>query len=175
MKTEMIPDPVIKLDFNPQNGHQGWDYRCLCLLHRQQRKRSITQRPLPAPKPKPTPMGPRCRALYQYTGQDTDEISFDVNDIIDLIKEGVRMNPGGGWDMSCGAHSPSLFFIPLQTPRVGGRAASVGGKACSPETTWRKSELSWTLSARKSIILPQVMLKDPPPPHTHTPVTWNPR
>ncbi|XP_011617670.1 unconventional myosin-If [Takifugu rubripes] len=59
----------------------------------QQRKRSITQRPLPAPKPRPTPMGPRCRALYQYTGQDTDEISFDVNDIIDLIKE----DPSGWW------------------------------------------------------------------------------
>uniref|UniRef100_A0A672LPC7 Osteoclast-stimulating factor 1 n=1 Tax=Sinocyclocheilus grahami TaxID=75366 RepID=A0A672LPC7_SINGR len=52
---------------------------------------SINQRPPPAPssrpKPQPRPQGPRCRALYQYFGQDVDEISFDVNDIIDLINE----------------------------------------------------------------------------------------
>lgn len=57
-----------------------------------QRKRSISQRPPPAPssrpKPQPRPQGPRCRALYQYFGQDVDEISFDVNDIIDLINDG---------------------------------------------------------------------------------------
>ncbi|TKS74324.1 Unconventional myosin-If [Collichthys lucidus] len=58
-----------------------------------QRKRSISQRPPPAPKPQPRPQGPRCRAIYQYTGQDTDEISFDVNDIIDLVKE----DPSGWW------------------------------------------------------------------------------
>uniref|UniRef100_A0A669E158 Osteoclast-stimulating factor 1 n=1 Tax=Oreochromis niloticus TaxID=8128 RepID=A0A669E158_ORENI len=52
-----------------------------------QRKRSITQRPPPAPKPQPRPQGPRCRALYQYVGQDTDEISFEVNDVFDLVKE----------------------------------------------------------------------------------------
>ncbi|KAF4110087.1 unconventional myosin-If [Onychostoma macrolepis] len=62
-----------------------------------QRKRSINQRPPPAPssrpKPQPRPQGPRCRALYQYFGQDVDEISFDVNDIIDLINE----DPSGWW------------------------------------------------------------------------------
>uniref|UniRef100_A0A673II99 Osteoclast-stimulating factor 1 n=1 Tax=Sinocyclocheilus rhinocerous TaxID=307959 RepID=A0A673II99_9TELE len=60
-------------------------------MSRMQRKRSISQRPPPAPssrpKPQPRPQGPRCRALYQYFGQDVDEISFDVNDIIDLINE----------------------------------------------------------------------------------------
>ncbi|CAN9500314.1 unnamed protein product [Ophioblennius macclurei] len=59
----------------------------------QQRKKSIGQRPPPAPKPQPRPVGPRCRALYQYVGQDTDEISFDVNDVFDLIKE----DPSGWW------------------------------------------------------------------------------
>uniref|UniRef100_A0A4W5MGL6 Osteoclast-stimulating factor 1 n=1 Tax=Hucho hucho TaxID=62062 RepID=A0A4W5MGL6_9TELE len=48
------------------------------------------QRP-PAPssrsKAQPRPMGPRCRALYQYAGQDTDELSFDANDVIDLLNE----------------------------------------------------------------------------------------
>ncbi|KAM8746061.1 unconventional myosin-If isoform 1-T2 [Acanthopagrus schlegelii] len=58
-----------------------------------QRKRSISHRPPPAPKPQPRPQGPRCRALYQYTGQDTDEISFDVNDVFDLVKE----DPSGWW------------------------------------------------------------------------------
>ncbi|KAM9831170.1 unconventional myosin-If [Neosynchiropus ocellatus] len=58
-----------------------------------QRRRSINQRPLPAPKSKPPPPGPRCRALYQYVGQDTDEISFEVNDVLDLLKE----DPSGWW------------------------------------------------------------------------------
>uniref|UniRef100_A0A8D3BYS6 Osteoclast-stimulating factor 1 n=1 Tax=Scophthalmus maximus TaxID=52904 RepID=A0A8D3BYS6_SCOMX len=52
-----------------------------------QRRRSISHRPPPAPKPQPQPKGPRCRAIYQYVGQDTDEISFDVNDVFDLVKE----------------------------------------------------------------------------------------
>uniref|UniRef100_A0A3B3SYM7 Osteoclast-stimulating factor 1 n=1 Tax=Paramormyrops kingsleyae TaxID=1676925 RepID=A0A3B3SYM7_9TELE len=55
-----------------------------------QRRRSISQAP-PAPssrpKPQPRPTGPRCRALYQYVGQDVDELSFDVSDIIDLLSE----------------------------------------------------------------------------------------
>uniref|UniRef100_A0A8C7VKC1 Osteoclast-stimulating factor 1 n=1 Tax=Oncorhynchus mykiss TaxID=8022 RepID=A0A8C7VKC1_ONCMY len=55
-------------------------------------RRSISsQRPPPAPssrsKAQPRPMGPRCRALYQYAGQDTDELSFDANDVIDLLNE----------------------------------------------------------------------------------------
>lgn len=58
-----------------------------------QRKRSITQRPPPAPKPQPRPQGPQCRALYQYTGQDVDEITFDANDVFDLVKE----DPSGWW------------------------------------------------------------------------------
>ncbi|XP_068445775.1 unconventional myosin-If [Clinocottus analis] len=58
-----------------------------------QRKRSISQRPPPAPKPRPQPQGPRCRAIYQYVGQDTDEISFEVNDVFDLLKD----DPSGWW------------------------------------------------------------------------------
>ncbi|XP_062308701.1 unconventional myosin-If [Osmerus eperlanus] len=61
-----------------------------------QRKKSIGHRPPPAPvtrpRPQPRPQGPQCRALYQYVGQDTDELSFDVNDVFDLL-----MEDGSGW------------------------------------------------------------------------------
>ncbi|KAG5276447.1 hypothetical protein AALO_G00132130 [Alosa alosa] len=62
-----------------------------------QRKKSISQpRAPPAPnrpKAQAPPPGPRCRALYQYVGQDTDEISFNVGDIIELMTE----DPSGWW------------------------------------------------------------------------------
>uniref|UniRef100_A0A7N6A258 Osteoclast-stimulating factor 1 n=1 Tax=Anabas testudineus TaxID=64144 RepID=A0A7N6A258_ANATE len=56
-------------------------------------KRSISHRPPPAPKPQARPQGPRCRALYQYNGQDTDEISFEANEVFDLVRE----DPSGWW------------------------------------------------------------------------------
>jgi myosin-1 len=31
---------------------------------------------------------PQCKALYAYDAQDTDELSFNADDIIDIIKEG---------------------------------------------------------------------------------------
>ncbi|XP_076012146.1 unconventional myosin-Ie isoform X2 [Genypterus blacodes] len=42
-------------------------------------------RPKPAPKPKP--QVPMCKALYAYDAQDTDELSFNADDMIDIIKE----------------------------------------------------------------------------------------
>ncbi|NWR65862.1 MYO1F protein, partial [Bucorvus abyssinicus] len=59
-----------------------------------QRRRSLTQRPPPAQRPKPQPKAavPRCRALYQYVGQDVDELSFNVGDIIDILLEDIS-----GW------------------------------------------------------------------------------
>lgn len=139
-------------------------------LGRKQRKKSITQRPLPAPKPQPRPTGPRCRALYQYVGQDTDEISFDVNDVIDLIKEGVWVTPAGMQPLPPPPLTFSLSSVPLQTRRDGGLAGSVGGKACSPETTWKRSELA----RKKSVILPQFFAKEPPHLPTHPPTHLNP-
>ncbi|XP_068176599.1 unconventional myosin-Ie isoform X1 [Antennarius striatus] len=47
-------------------------------------------RPKPAPKPKPHV--PQCKALYAYDAQDTDELSFNADDVIDIIKE-----DGSGW------------------------------------------------------------------------------
>uniref|UniRef100_A0A8C9T0K9 Osteoclast-stimulating factor 1 n=1 Tax=Scleropages formosus TaxID=113540 RepID=A0A8C9T0K9_SCLFO len=60
------------------------------LLHQINTKNKRTNQPQ---KPQPRPQGPRCRALYQYVGQDVDELSFDVNDIIDLLRE----DPSGWW------------------------------------------------------------------------------
>uniref|UniRef100_A0A8B9UBT1 Myosin IF n=1 Tax=Anas zonorhyncha TaxID=75864 RepID=A0A8B9UBT1_9AVES len=59
-----------------------------------QRRRSVGQRPPPAGRPKPQPKvaTPRCRALYQYIGQDVDELSFNVGDIIDILLEDIS-----GW------------------------------------------------------------------------------
>lgn len=45
-------------------------------------------RPKPAPKPKP--QVPQCKALYAYDAQDTDELSFNADDVIDIIKEGNK-------------------------------------------------------------------------------------
>uniref|UniRef100_A0A8C3XGG6 Myosin IF n=1 Tax=Cyanoderma ruficeps TaxID=181631 RepID=A0A8C3XGG6_9PASS len=61
---------------------------------RMQRRRSVSQRPPPARRPKPQPKAeaPRCRALYQYVGQDVDELSFNVGDVIDIL-----MEDASGW------------------------------------------------------------------------------
>uniref|UniRef100_A0A8C8BLI8 Myosin IF n=1 Tax=Otus sunia TaxID=257818 RepID=A0A8C8BLI8_9STRI len=58
------------------------------------RRRSLSQRPPPARRPKPQPKVavPRCQALYQYVGQDVDELSFNVGDIIDILLEDIS-----GW------------------------------------------------------------------------------
>lgn len=61
-------------------------------------RRQTTSRPAPAggrpkPQPKPKPQVPQCKALYAYDAQDTDELSFNANDVIDIIKE----DPSGWW------------------------------------------------------------------------------
>ncbi|XP_064325461.1 unconventional myosin-If isoform X2 [Phalacrocorax carbo] len=54
-----------------------------------QRQQSVSQWPPPTRRPKPQPKAavPRCQALYQYIGQDVDELSFNVGDIIDILLE----------------------------------------------------------------------------------------
>uniref|UniRef100_A0A8C8STR0 Myosin IE n=1 Tax=Pelusios castaneus TaxID=367368 RepID=A0A8C8STR0_9SAUR len=47
----------------------------------------------PKPKPKPQPRLPQCRALYAYDAQDTDELSFNAEDVIEITKE----DPSGWW------------------------------------------------------------------------------
>ncbi|XP_034029626.1 myosin IEb [Thalassophryne amazonica] len=63
-----------------------------------QRRRSKEVKPLPGasrpkPAPKPKPRSPQCRALYAYDAQDTDELSFNTDDIIEILTE----DPSGWW------------------------------------------------------------------------------
>ncbi|XP_053405072.1 unconventional myosin-Ie-like [Mercenaria mercenaria] len=51
-------------------------------------------RPKPRPTPKPKPSLPQCKCLYAYDAQDTDELSFNEGDIIEIIKE----DPAGWWN-----------------------------------------------------------------------------
>ncbi|XP_056331104.1 myosin IEb [Danio aesculapii] len=62
------------------------------------RRRSKEYKPLPGsgrpkPSPKPVPRTPRCKALYAYDAQDTDELSFQQDDIIEILSE----DPSGWW------------------------------------------------------------------------------
>ncbi|XP_053743524.1 myosin IEb [Synchiropus splendidus] len=57
-----------------------------------QRRRSKEVKPLPGagrpkPAPKPKPRSPQCRALYAYDAQDTDELSFNAEDVIEILSE----------------------------------------------------------------------------------------
>lgn len=71
--------------------------RALCRLPLRslQRRLSKEAKPIPGggrakprPKPKPQPRFPQCRALYAYDAQDTDELSFNAEEFIEIIKEG---------------------------------------------------------------------------------------
>ncbi|XP_048418708.1 unconventional myosin-Ie isoform X1 [Stegostoma tigrinum] len=60
--------------------------------------RQMTNRPPPAggrpkPQPKPKPQVPQCKALYAYDAQDTDELSFNAEDVIEIVRE----DPSGWW------------------------------------------------------------------------------
>ncbi|KAL4227974.1 Unconventional myosin-If [Mactra antiquata] len=71
----------------PDSGHAGV-----------QRNRHSSAKPKPGagrpkPNPKPKPSLPKCRCLYAYDAQDTDELSFNEGDIIEIVKE----DPAGWW------------------------------------------------------------------------------
>uniref|UniRef100_H2N2Y4 Osteoclast-stimulating factor 1 n=1 Tax=Oryzias latipes TaxID=8090 RepID=H2N2Y4_ORYLA len=58
------------------------------------RRRSKEVKPPPgAGRPKPKPRTPQCRALYAYDAQDTDELSFNASDVIEILTE----DPSGWW------------------------------------------------------------------------------
>uniref|UniRef100_A0A8C8SYY1 Myosin IE n=1 Tax=Pelusios castaneus TaxID=367368 RepID=A0A8C8SYY1_9SAUR len=80
----------------PLSGHHG----LITVLLSLQRRLSKEAKPLPGggrakpkPKPKPQPRLPQCRALYAYDAQDTDELSFNAEDVIEITKE----DPSGWW------------------------------------------------------------------------------
>jgi len=51
-------------------------------------------RPKPKPRPPPKPTThPQCRTLFAYDAQDTDELSFNAGEQIDILKE----DPSGWW------------------------------------------------------------------------------
>ncbi|XP_056300622.1 myosin IEb [Pseudoliparis swirei] len=57
-----------------------------------QRRRSKEVKPLPGagrpkPAPKAKPRSPQCRALYAYDAQDTDELSFTADDVMEILTE----------------------------------------------------------------------------------------
>lgn len=57
-----------------------------------QRRRSKEVKPLPGagrpkPAPRPKPRSPHCKALYAYDAQDTDELSFNADDVIEILSE----------------------------------------------------------------------------------------
>ena len=65
----------------------------LCFRFRIQRQKRVSAKPTPAggkPRPgvKPKPRLPQCKCLYAYDAQDTDELSFNTGDVIDIVKEG---------------------------------------------------------------------------------------
>lgn len=61
----------------------------ICRLRQKRASLHEQRKPPPGrPKPKPKPALPRCKAIYDYDAQDTDELSFIVGDVIDIILEG---------------------------------------------------------------------------------------
>uniref|UniRef100_A0A8C9TRL9 Osteoclast-stimulating factor 1 n=1 Tax=Scleropages formosus TaxID=113540 RepID=A0A8C9TRL9_SCLFO len=57
------------------------------MAHRQSVSRPTPGGGRPKPAPKPKPQVQQCKALYAYDAQDTDELSFNADDIIDIVKE----------------------------------------------------------------------------------------
>ncbi|KAI4900186.1 hypothetical protein NFI96_017675, partial [Prochilodus magdalenae] len=60
--------------------------------HRQSTNRPPPGGGRPKPAPKPKPQVPQCKALYAYDAQDTDELSFNADDIIE-----ITMEDASGW------------------------------------------------------------------------------
>lgn len=95
----------------------------------------------PKPKPKPQPCLPQCRALYAYDAQDTDELSFNANEFIEIIKEGKLLGVFS-WRGAC------VEWTPFPCPTLSSAAVAhdscwslqVQGQSSSvshPEARWQ--------------------------------------
>ncbi|MBN3294063.1 MYO1E protein, partial [Polypterus senegalus] len=85
------PSMQLNMDFMnvPDQGAAGLQRR----LSKEVKPLPGGGRSKPTPKPKPVPRAPQCRTLYAYDAQDTDELSFNADDIIEIIRE----DPSGWW------------------------------------------------------------------------------
>lgn len=115
--------------------------RCYLRAHRPSASRPPPGGGRPKPAPKPKPQVPQCRALYAYDAQDTDELSFNADDVIDIIKEGKRRAKKAfrglfviyfSWDANL------VVFVGQMCPG-GGQDAFVGSRDFSPTTTSPRS------------------------------------
>lgn len=70
----------------------GFNICIYCRLHRRLSKevKPVPGTGVPRPAPRPKPRSPQCRALYAYDAQDTDELSFNTDDIIEILNEGNK-------------------------------------------------------------------------------------
>uniref|UniRef100_A0A914X526 Uncharacterized protein n=1 Tax=Plectus sambesii TaxID=2011161 RepID=A0A914X526_9BILA len=78
-----VPLPFM---LTPDPGRAG-QKRTSISSSNQQRPAPGGGRPKPKPKPPAKPTAPMVRAIYAYDAQDTDEISFNANDQIELLKK----------------------------------------------------------------------------------------
>lgn len=84
---------------NTRNSASSGDVQPLRLLvsdvvHPVSNGNAPVSKPRPAPKPKPAvkPRGPVVKALYPYEAQDTDELTFQEGQIIELVRKGKAQN-----------------------------------------------------------------------------------
>ncbi|KAF0041570.1 hypothetical protein F2P81_005102 [Scophthalmus maximus] len=118
-----------------------------------QRRRSISHRPPPAPKPQPQPKGPRCRAIYQYVGQDTDEISFDVNDVFDLVKEASQKRKPGNkilYSVKRSVNKESRYNFTIQTEAPSQAAVRSYRRPTAQEACYQRMLLAQQQAAQLS-------------------------
>lgn len=120
----------------------SWFHERHHFVCRLQRRRSKEVKPLPGagrpkPAPKPKPRSPQCRALYAYDAQDTDELSFNAEDVIEILSEGTTAEVV--W-LVMDTHSQTWFCRFLQIHQAGGSGACEAERGCSLETTLRRSE-----------------------------------
>lgn len=124
-----------------------------CDTCRLQRRRSKEVKPVPGagrpkPAPRPKPRSPQCRALYAYDAQDTDELSFNADDVIEILTEGTASSSSGttvnttanGFCNKLTERTLTDCCVSvLQIRLVGGSVGCGAERGCSPETTLRRS------------------------------------